>query len=141
MLNASPAATKCLVGKIRTGLVEAKKFVEDDLKLVISKSGFHAFDVVNVWQVRDVVEERWCGPAADFLMDLEGCSAAKFPGIQYECSGDGTIAFEGFGEKCNCQWGAPWVVPGVGSRCVGKGGNEICGPGAFPEVFAMWAVG
>ena len=81
LLNASPAATKCSVGKIRAGWVEAEKFVEDDLKLVIGESGFHEFDAVDVWQAGDVIEKRWCGPAADFFMDLEGCSAAEFPGI------------------------------------------------------------
>jgi len=50
LLNASPAATKCSVGKIRSGWVEAEKFVEDDLKLVIGESGFHEFDAVDVWQ-------------------------------------------------------------------------------------------
>ena len=120
MLNASPAATKCSVGKIRTGWVEAEKFVEDDLKLVIDESGFHEFDAVDVWQARDVVKERWCGPAADFLMYLEGCSAAEFPGIQYECSGDGTIAFEGFGEEGDCLWGAPWVVLYISSGRVSE---------------------
>jgi len=140
LLNASPAATKCSVGKIRAGWVETEKFVEDDLELIIGESRFHEFDAVDVWQARDVVEERWCGPAADFLMDLEGCSAAEFPGIQYECSGDGTIAFEGFGEKCNCQWGAPWVVPGVGSGRIREGGYEVGRPGALPEELAVWAV-
>ena len=35
----------------------------------------------------------------------------------------------------------PWVESGVGSGCVGEGGNEIGCPGAFPEVFPVWAVG
>ena len=78
LLNASPAATKCSVGEAWSGWVEAEKLVEDDLELGICESGFHEFDAVDVWKVRDVVEERWCGPAADLLMDLEGCSAARF---------------------------------------------------------------
>jgi len=120
LLNASPAATKCSVGKIWAGWVETEKFVEDDLELIIGESGFHEFDAVDVWQARDVVKERWCGPAADFLMYLEGCSAAEFPGIQYECSGDGTIAFEGFGEEGDCLWGAPRVVPCISSGRVSE---------------------
>ena len=55
-----------MVGKIWAGWVEAEKFVEDNLELIIGESGFHEFDAVDVWQARDVVEERWCGPAADF---------------------------------------------------------------------------
>ena len=102
------------------GLGWTEKFVEDDLELIIGESRFHEFDAVDVWQARDVVEKRWCGPAADFLMDLEGCSAAKFPGIQYECSGDGTIAFEGFGEEGDCLWGVPWVVPCISSGRVSE---------------------
>ena len=81
LLNASPAATKCLVGKIRAGWVEAEKFVEDDLELIIGECGVHEFGAIDVWQAKDVVEEGWCGPAADFFMDLEGCSAAEFQGI------------------------------------------------------------
>ena len=140
MLNASPAATKCSVGKIRSGWVEAEKFVEDNLKLVIGESGFHEFDAVDVWQAGDVIEERWCGPAADFLVDLEGCSASEFPRFQYECSGDVTVAFEGFGEKGDCHGRAPWVVPCVGSGRVSEGGYEVGRPGTLPEEFAVRAV-
>jgi hypothetical protein len=111
-----------------------KKFGEVDLE-------FHVLDALDVWQARDVVEERRCGPAADLLMDLKSCSAAELLGLQYECSGDGPIALEGFGEKGDGHWGAPWAAPGDGSRCVCKGGNEICGRGAFLEVFAIGAVG
>ena len=57
LLNSSPAATKCSVGKVLAGWVEAEKLVEDDLELVIGESGFHEFDAVDVWQARDVVEE------------------------------------------------------------------------------------
>ena len=81
MLNASPTATKCAVGKVWAGWVEAEEIVEDDEELAFSKSRLHEFDAVNVWQARDVVKERWCGPTAYFLMDLEGCSAAEFPGV------------------------------------------------------------
>ena len=111
LLNASPAASKGSVGEIWAGWAESEKFIECDLELIICEGGFHKFDAVDVWQARDVVKERWGGPAAYFLMYLEGCSAAEFPGIQYECSGDGTIAFESLGEEGGCLWGAPWVVP------------------------------
>ena len=125
-------ATICSVGEIQAGWVEAEEFVEDGLELVLCERWFHIFDAVDVWQAIDVIEERWCGPAADILMDLEGCSVAEFPDIQYECSGDGTIAFEGFGEKGDCQWGAPWVVPFISSGRVSEGGDEVGGPGTFP---------
>ena len=57
LLNASPAATKCSVGKVRAGWIEAEKLAEDDLEMVMGESGFHELDVVDVWQARDVVEE------------------------------------------------------------------------------------
>ena len=108
--------------------------------MIICESGFHKFDAVDVWQARDVVKERWCGPAADFLMYLEGCSAVEFPGTQFECSGDGTIAFEGLGEKGDCLWGAPWVVPCISSGRVSELGYEVGCPGTLPEEFAVRAV-
>ena len=81
LLDASPATTKCAVGKVRAGWVEAEEFVEDDLELSVSERRLHEFDAVYMWQAGDVVEERWRGPTADFLMDLKGCSASEFPGI------------------------------------------------------------
>jgi hypothetical protein len=141
LLNASPAASKGSVGEIWAGWVESEKFIEDDLELGICESGFHEFDAVDVWQARDVVEEGWCGPAADYFMDLEGCSAAEFPGIQYECSGDGTIAFEDFGEERDCLWEAPWVVPCISSGRVSERGYGVGRPGVLPEEFAVRADG
>ena len=81
MLNASPTATKCLIGKVRAGWVEAEEFVEDDLELSVGKRWLHEFDAVYMWQTGDVIEERGRRPVAEFLMDLKGCSAAEFPGI------------------------------------------------------------
>ena len=81
LLNASPTATKCAVGKVRAGWVEAEEFVENDLELSVRKRRLHVFDAVYVWQAGNVVEERRRGPTADFLMDLKGCSAAKRPAI------------------------------------------------------------
>ena len=52
----SPAATKCAVGEVRTGWVEAEEFV-DDLELVLCQRWFHILDAVYVGQPRDVVEE------------------------------------------------------------------------------------
>ena len=65
-------------------------------------------------------------------MDLEGYSATKFPGIQYEGSSDGAVAFEGFCEKSGGQWGAPRVDPCISPGRVSEGGNEVGGPGPFP---------
>jgi hypothetical protein len=42
----------------RAGWVEAEKFIEDDLELIFGESGFDEFDAVDVWQARNVVEER-----------------------------------------------------------------------------------
>ena len=78
LLNASPTATKCAVGKVRVGWVEAEEFVKDDLELSVGKRRLHEFDAVYVWQAGDVVKERWCGPTADFLMNLRGCSGRSF---------------------------------------------------------------
>ena len=79
MVDASPAATKGAVSEVRTGWVEAEEFVEDDLELVLCERWFHILDAVYVGQPRDVVEEGWCGPGDDFLVDLEGCPTADFP--------------------------------------------------------------
>ena len=57
LLNASPAATKCSVGKVRAGWVEAEELVEGDLELVFGESSLHEFDAVNVRQARNVVKE------------------------------------------------------------------------------------
>ena len=81
LLDASPAATKCAVGEVWTGWVEAEEFVEDDLELSVRKCRLHVFDAVYVWQTGNMVEERWRGPTVDFLIDLKGCSAAELPGI------------------------------------------------------------
>ena len=81
LLDASPATTKCAVGKVRAGWLEVGEFLEDDLELSLGKCRLHEFDAVYMWQTGDVVEERWRGPTADFLMDLKGCSALEFPGI------------------------------------------------------------
>ena len=57
VMDASPAATKCAVGEVRTGWGEAEKFVEDDLELVLCEHWFHIHDAVYVGHPRDVVEE------------------------------------------------------------------------------------
>ena len=87
-----------------------------------------------------MVKEEWRGPAADSLMNLDGCSAAKFSGIEYVCCGDGTVASEDLGEKGNRRGGTPWIVPGVGSCCVSEGGYEVGRPGAVSWEFAVRAV-
>ena len=40
-----------------------------------------------------MVEEGYCGPVNDFLVDLEGCAAADFPGVEYMVGSDGTVVF------------------------------------------------
>ena len=56
-MEASPASAKCSVRKIWTGWVEAEEPVEDDLEWVLGEGGLHVFDVVDVGQSGDVVEE------------------------------------------------------------------------------------
>ena len=73
-------------------------------------------------------------------MDLKGCPAADFAGVEYIGGGDGTVVFERLGEEGNCGGGAPWVVSGCGSRCIGKGCDEVRCPGSFPEEFTVRAV-
>jgi hypothetical protein len=53
-------------------------------------------------------------------VDLEGCVTSGFPGVEYIVGGDGAIGFESFDEKGDRCEGAPWVIPSVGSRCIGK---------------------
>ena len=79
LLDASPAATKCAVGKVRAGWVEAEEFDEYDLDLFVRECRLQLFDAVYVWQARNMVKERRRGPTADFLMDLEGGLAAELP--------------------------------------------------------------
>ena len=70
LVEASPASGESAVCQVRTGWIEAEEFGEDDLELV--------FDV---GQSGDVVEEGWCGPVDDFLVDLEGCTTSDFPSV------------------------------------------------------------
>jgi hypothetical protein len=78
LLNASPSVTECLVCKVWAGWVEAEKFVEDNLKLGICESECHEFGAVDVRQPRDMVKTRWCGPAADVLMNLKAALRRSF---------------------------------------------------------------
>ena len=55
--------------------------MEGGLELAFGEGRLHVFDVVYVGQSRDMVEEGWCRPGVDFLVDLEGCATADFPGI------------------------------------------------------------
>ena len=71
-------------------------------------------------QAGDVVKERWRGPAADVLVDLEGGLAAELPGIEHEGGGDGSEVLEGFNEVRAGHGGAPRVVSGVCPGCVFK---------------------
>ena len=48
LLNASSAATKCSVAKVRAGWIETEKPVEDNLELGIGEGGLHEFDAVDV---------------------------------------------------------------------------------------------
>ena len=50
-------------------------------------------------------------------MDLKGGSAAELPGVEHK-GGDDTKVLEGLYKEGAGNWGAPWVIPGVGSSCV-----------------------
>ena len=78
VIDGSPAASKGAFGEVRTGWVESEEFVEDDLELVLCERWFHILDAVYVGQPRIMVEEGWCRPGDDFLVDLEGCPTADF---------------------------------------------------------------
>ena len=78
LMEASPASAESTVCQVRTGWVKAEEIGEDDLELVFGERWFHILNAVYVGQPRDVVEEGWCGPVDDFLVDLEGCTTADF---------------------------------------------------------------
>jgi hypothetical protein len=92
----------------------------DYVELVLIEGWFHILDAVDVGQPGDMVKEGWCRPGVDFLVDLEGCAAAVFPGVEYIVGGDGALVFESLDEKGGLCGGAPWAIPRVGSRCIGK---------------------
>ena len=81
LVEASPASAEGTVCQVRAGWIEAEELVEDDLELVLGERWFHVRSAVYVGQPRDVVEEGWCGPVDDFLVDLEGCTTADFPSV------------------------------------------------------------
>ena len=66
--------------------------------------------------------------------------AARRRSVEHNGGGDGSEVFEGFNKKRAGHWGAPRVVPGVGSGCVCEGVDEIGGPGSLPKEFAVRAV-
>ena len=68
--------------------------------------------------VYGVVEEGWCGPGDDFLVDLEGCPTADFPSVSYIVGSDGTVVFERLNEEGSRGRGAPWAVSGGGWRII-----------------------
>ena len=61
------------------------------------------------------------GQVMIILVDLEGCPTADFPSVEYIVGSDCTVVFERLDEKGHRGGGAPWVVPGGGSRCICKG--------------------
>jgi len=61
---------------------------------------------------------------ADLLMDLEGCSTAKLPGVEYVGGGNCSEALKSFGQKGDRSRGSPGILSGVGTGGVCKCGNE-----------------
>jgi hypothetical protein len=139
-VEASPASAKCTVRMIRAGLVEAEESVEDGLVLVLSEDRFHVFNVFYVGKSRDMVEEEWCGPVGNVSVNLESRATADFPGVEIIVGSDGTVIFESLDKEGVRCGGAPWVVPGVSSRCICKGGYEVGRPDALSEEFTVRAV-
>ena len=119
-MEASSASAECTVREIRAGWIEAEELVEDDLELVFIEGRLHVLNADDVGPPRDMVEERWCRPGGEFLVDLKGCTSADFPGIEYMVGSEGTVVLECFDDEGNCCGRAPWVISRVGSRCVSK---------------------
>ena len=67
-----------------------------------------------------MVEEGWCRPGGKFLVELECCATVDFSGVEHIVGSEGTVVFESLDEKGDRGGRAPWVIPSVGSRCVGK---------------------
>ena len=107
LIKASPASDECTVCEVRAGWAKAEELVDDDLELVFIEGRLHVLNAVDVGQPRDMVEERWCRPGGDFLVDLKGCTSADFPGVKYIVGSDGTVIFESLDEKGDCCGGAP----------------------------------
>ena len=45
-----------------------------------------------------MVKVGWIGMGTYLLVDLEGCPAAKFPGVEYVCCGNGSKSLQSFGQ-------------------------------------------
>ena len=51
-----------------------------------------------MWKAGLMVKVRWIWMGTYLLVDLEGCPAAEFPGIEYICGGNGSKALQSFGQ-------------------------------------------
>ena len=74
-----------------------KKFGEGDLELAIGETGFHVLDAFDMWKAGHMVKVGWIWMCTYLLVDLEGCSAAKFPGVEDIRGGNGAKALQSFG--------------------------------------------
>ena len=45
-----------------------------------------------------MVKVGWIGMGLYLLVDLEGCPAAKFLGVEYVCGGNGSESLQSFGQ-------------------------------------------
>ena len=59
-----------------------------------------------------MVKVGWIWMGADLLKDLEGCSTAKLPGVEYVGEGDCSEALKSFGQKGDRSGGSPGIVIG-----------------------------
>ena len=67
-------------------------------ELVLRECGLHEFDAFDMWKAGHMVKVGWIGMGAYLLVDLEGCPAAKFPGVEYVCGGNGAKSLQSFGQ-------------------------------------------
>ena len=90
-------AAKCSECKVRAGWVESQEAGHYACELVRCECGLHEFDAFDVWEAGHMVEVGWIWMSAYLLVDLEGCSAAKFPGVEDIRGGNGAKALQSFG--------------------------------------------
>ena len=52
----------------------------------------------DMWKAGHMVKVGWIWMGTYLFVDLEGCPAAKFPGVEYICGGNGCKALQSFGQ-------------------------------------------
>jgi hypothetical protein len=73
-----------------------------------------------MWKAGHMVEVEWIWMCTYLLVDLEGCSAATFPGVEDIRGGDGAKTLQSFSRQRECGGGSPGILSGVGPGGVCK---------------------